>query len=231
MADDAYQPTGSNEEQEDAAPLDLQDAVDERTYDDTLDEGYSPPEKPLGVTKRGTTAAEQHEGETLDDRLSQEVPDVSAEPVGDGVGDTPDSDGEPVDPEAGTNRAGRLVAPDEGAHPDTTKESVATDLGIDGGAAGAEEAAVHVVEDDGALPEDDDRACPPAPSGGLRQQLLQRGRALRGQLAPGPFQGVRGEVLARGEDEVLRRHVGAGAGVEQAVRGGAVLGRPGRGGL
>ncbi|CAM5587052.1 hypothetical protein STENM327S_04653 [Streptomyces tendae] len=51
MADDAYQPTGTNEEQEDAAPLDLQDAVDERTYDDTLDEGYSRPEKPLGVTK------------------------------------------------------------------------------------------------------------------------------------------------------------------------------------
>ncbi|EFL36838.1 conserved hypothetical protein [Streptomyces viridochromogenes DSM 40736] len=157
MADDAYQPTGGNEEQEDAAPLDLQDAVDERTYDDTLDEGYSPPEKPLGVTKSGTTAAEQHEGETLDERLAQEVPDVSAEPTGDGVGDTPDGDGEPVDPEAGTTRAGRLVAPDEGAHPDTTKESVATDAGIDGGAAGAEEAAVHVVEED-ALPEEDGRA-------------------------------------------------------------------------
>ncbi|MFF5652347.1 DUF5709 domain-containing protein [Streptomyces collinus] len=155
MADDAYQPTGTNEEQEDAAPLDLQDAVDERTYDDTLDEGYSPPEKPLGVTKRGTTAAEQHEGETLDERLAQEVPDASAEPAGDGVGDTPDSDGEPVDPEAGTVRAGRLVAPDEGTHADTTKETVATDVGIDGGAAGAEEAAVHVVEDDDALPEDD----------------------------------------------------------------------------
>ncbi|SMQ21344.1 hypothetical protein SAMN06272771_7395 [Streptomyces sp. Ag82_O1-12] len=155
MADDAYQPTGTNEEQADAAPLDLQDAVDERTYDDTLDEGYSPPEKPLGVTKRGTTAAEQHEGETLDERLAQEVPDVSAEPGGDGVGDTPDSDGEPVDPEAGTARAGRLVAPDEGAHADTTKENVASDVGIDGGAAGAEEAAVHVVEDETALPEDD----------------------------------------------------------------------------
>lgn len=46
MADDAYQPTGTNEEQEDAGPLDLQDAVDERTYDDVLDEGYSPPERP-----------------------------------------------------------------------------------------------------------------------------------------------------------------------------------------
>ncbi|MFF3846701.1 DUF5709 domain-containing protein [Streptomyces sp. NPDC002328] len=145
-ADDAYQPTGTNEEQADAAPLDLQDALDERTYDDTLDEGYSPPERPLGVTKYGTTAAEQHEGETLDQRLAQEVPDVS-EPLGDGVGDLPSGEGEPVDPEAGDARAGRLVAPDEGAHSAATKEEVAEDVGIDGGAAGAEEAAVHVVED------------------------------------------------------------------------------------
>ncbi|MDX2598164.1 MULTISPECIES: DUF5709 domain-containing protein [Streptomyces] len=146
MADDAYQPTGTNEEQEDAGPLDLQDAVDERGYDDILDEGYSPPERPLGVTKHGTTAAEQREGETLDERLGQEVPDVAA-PPGDGVGDLPGGAGEPVDPQAGADRAGRLVAPDEGAHTDLTKEEVATDVGIDGGAAGAEEAAVHVVEE------------------------------------------------------------------------------------
>ncbi|MEU3948487.1 DUF5709 domain-containing protein [Streptomyces sp. NPDC029526] len=153
MADDAYQPTGSNEQQEDAAPLDMQDAIGERTYDDMLDEGYSPPEKPLGVTKHGTTAAEQNEGESLDQRLAQEVPDASA-PVGDGVGDLPGGEGEPVDPETGTDRAGRLVAPDEGLRPDRTKETVAEDVGIDGGAAGAEEAAMHVVEDDASLPED-----------------------------------------------------------------------------
>ncbi|HET9381866.1 MAG TPA: DUF5709 domain-containing protein [Streptomyces sp.] len=146
-ADDAYQPTGTNEEQEDAAPLDMQDAVGERTYDDSLDEGYSPPEKPLGVTKYGTTAAEQRDGETLDQRLAQERPEDTGL-AGDGVGDTPDGEGEPADGEAGTERAGRLVAPDEGAHPDTTKESVADDVGIDAGAAGAEEAAVHVVEDE-----------------------------------------------------------------------------------
>ncbi|GGQ68857.1 DUF5709 domain-containing protein [Streptomyces pilosus] len=157
MADDAYQPTGSNEEQEDAAPLDMQDALDERTYDDHLDEGYSPPEKPLGVTKYGTTAAEQHEGESLDQRLAQEVPEESA-PAGDAVGDLPGGEGEPVDPEAGTARAGRLVAPDEGARTDTTKETVAEDVGIDGGAAGAEEAAMHVVEDETALPDDQDRS-------------------------------------------------------------------------
>jgi hypothetical protein len=147
MADDVYQPTGGNEEQEDAAPLDLQDAVDERTYDDMLDEGYSPPERPLGVTRSGTTAAEQHEGESLDDRLRQEVPDVEV-PAGDGIGDLPGGEGEAVDPEAGADRAGRLVAPDEGVRTDTTKELVAEDEGIDAGAAGAEEAAMHVVPDD-----------------------------------------------------------------------------------
>ncbi|MFD7712550.1 DUF5709 domain-containing protein [Streptomyces sp. NPDC059785] len=156
MADDAYQPTGSNEEQEDAAPLDLQDAVDERTYDDMLDEGYSPPEKPLGVEKTGTTAEEQHEGETLDERLRQEVPDQEP-PAGDGVGDLPGGEGEPVDAESGADRAGRLVAPDEGVRSDTTKEVVASDEGIDGGAAGAEEAAVHVVPDE---------ELPPAPERG-----------------------------------------------------------------
>ena len=45
-------------------------------------------------------------------------------------------------------RAGRLVAEDEGAHPDDEADLVARDVGIDGGAASAEEAAVHVVEDD-----------------------------------------------------------------------------------
>lgn len=145
MADGAYQPTGGNEEQEDAAPLDLQNAVDERTYDDMLDEGYSPPEKPLGVDRYGTTAEEQQAGESLDERLSQEVPEVT-ESGGDGLGDLPGGQGEPIDAEVGTDRAGRLSAPDEGARTDTTKQLIARDEGIDGGAASAEEAAMHVVE-------------------------------------------------------------------------------------
>ncbi|MFI8511848.1 DUF5709 domain-containing protein [Streptomyces sp. NPDC085460] len=146
-ADDAHQPTGTNEEQEDAAPLDLQNAVDERTYDDMLDEGYSPPEKPLGVTKHGTTAEEQRAGEALDDRLSQEEPDV-AEPEGDGVGDLPGGEGEMIDTEAGSRRAGRLRVPDENVRTGTTAGSTARDEGIDGGAAGAEEAAMHVIENE-----------------------------------------------------------------------------------
>ncbi|MFF2078750.1 DUF5709 domain-containing protein [Kitasatospora sp. NPDC058162] len=148
MGDDVYQPTGNMEEQADAAPLDLEDAVDERDYDDLLDEGYSPPEKPRGVGRTGETAAEQRDGETLDQRLAQEEPDVppGGGDEGDGIGDLPGGAGEPVDREAaGTRRAGRLVAPDEGVRPDTEKALLASDVGIDGGAAGAEEAAVHVV--------------------------------------------------------------------------------------
>ncbi len=43
---------------------------------------------------------------------------------------------------------GRLVAGDEGSHPVSEADLVAHDAGIDGGAATAEEAAVHVVDDD-----------------------------------------------------------------------------------
>ena len=41
-----------------------------------------------------------------------------------------------------------LVAEDEGAHPDEEADLVARDTGIDGGAATAEEAAMHIVDDD-----------------------------------------------------------------------------------
>lgn len=144
MADDVYQPTGGNEEQDDTAPPDLEDALDERDYDDVLDEGYSPPERPLGLDK-GVTAAEQRAGESLDERLAEEVPDDTAYP-GDDIGDLAGGDGEPVDPQAGTQRPGRLVASHTGDDPDA--DLIAEDVGIDGGAAGAEEAAVHIVPED-----------------------------------------------------------------------------------
>ncbi|MEU2590358.1 DUF5709 domain-containing protein, partial [Streptomyces albidoflavus] len=40
------------------------------------------------------------------------------------------------------------VAPDEGAHEDAEKDIIAEDVGIDGAAASAEEAAVHLVDED-----------------------------------------------------------------------------------
>ena len=55
------------------------------------------------------------------------------------------------DSEVGDARAGRLVSPDEGAHDDTDDQAWGRDVGVDGGAASAEEAAVHIIgsgEDD-----------------------------------------------------------------------------------
>ncbi|MGL5909741.1 MAG: DUF5709 domain-containing protein, partial [Phycicoccus sp.] len=52
------------------------------------------------------------------------------------------------DGEVGSERAGRLVAPDEGGWGDTEKDLVGADVGVDGAGASAEEAAVHVVRED-----------------------------------------------------------------------------------
>jgi hypothetical protein len=45
-------------------------------------------------------------------------------------------------------RAGRLVAPDLGFGEDAEADLIAEDVGISGGAASAEEAAVHIIEID-----------------------------------------------------------------------------------
>jgi hypothetical protein len=137
-------------------------ALGEDGEEDVAQRSWVAPDRPLGATQHGTTAAEQLEGSSLEDRLAAEVPDVGAErpgeqvlpddaPLGDALGeDVSAEDLQPVDDvegEVGDLRAGRLVEPDEGAHEDTEKDLVAEDVGIDGGAASAEEAAMHVVED------------------------------------------------------------------------------------
>jgi hypothetical protein len=154
--DDVYQPDedGDREIREDTGPLEPEDTLDDRGVDEVLDEGYSPPERPLAVEDTGTTGGEQRSGESLDDRLARERPERRP-PLGDGLGDASDTDGELLDPEAGGLRSGRLVGPDEGAHP--RRDGVSgDDVGIDGGAATAEEAAVHVVEDEDLPALDDD---------------------------------------------------------------------------
>jgi hypothetical protein len=44
-------------------------------------------------------------------------------------------------------RVGRLVEPDEGAHPDAERDEVARDYGASGGGAGPEELAMHEIPD------------------------------------------------------------------------------------
>jgi hypothetical protein len=144
--DDVYQPDAS-EIQDDAGLLDAEDTLENDGVADPLDRGWSPPERPWAVEHTGVTAAERREGETLDQRLAEELPDLAA-PDGDGIGDCDGTDGEPLDNEVGAARSGRLVAPDEGAHEDEERALVATDVGIDGAAASAEEAAVHIVDEE-----------------------------------------------------------------------------------
>jgi hypothetical protein len=118
------------------------DTLDERGVDDVLDEGMSPPERPSRETARGITAREDAEGETLEDRLEQEEPDPAAV-----IDHTAQAQVDELDPsdgfEIGDERSGRLTE-SEG----DLSDEVAQDVGIDGGAASAEEAAMHTVEED-----------------------------------------------------------------------------------
>lgn len=124
--------------------------VDDRGLAEPLDEGYSPPEKWSPGEGFGNTPLEEAMGETLDQRVEQEVPEPDPYEEAE---ETPVDvlEGRPDDEmvtEVGDERAGRLVEPDEGVHTDTEPKAVADDVGIDGAGAGAEEAAVHVIDED-----------------------------------------------------------------------------------
>ena len=114
----------------DADQLTRDDMLLERGVDDLLDEGYSPPEHARS-TRWGETPWEEEHRETIDQRLAQEEPDVW------------DAD---VAPDREQYRAGRLEA-DDRAVASGGSDTFATDVGVAGGAASAEEAAVHVVPD------------------------------------------------------------------------------------
>ena len=127
--------------------LEPEESLDSEQTGIDLDEGYSPPESPRELRAWGLTAREAKTHESLDRRLARELPDVTDRWDGDGIGDSTDSDGEPLDDQVGRSRAGRLVAFDIDPS-DPAADFLAHDVGIDGGAASAEEAAIHIVDDD-----------------------------------------------------------------------------------
>ncbi len=141
---------------EDYEVEDASDTLINEPEGDPLDRGVAPPERWSAGMKYGTTGDEQASGESLDQLLAEEEPDPALDLDEDD--DLPeDSDDEDEAEEyldglllddGPDPRAGRLVAEDEGAHADDEADLVARDAGISGGAASAEEAAVHVVEDD-----------------------------------------------------------------------------------
>ena len=152
----------SGAELEDDGVLDASDTLDGDPGDDPLDQGIVPTDRWSAGERYGTTLAEEQAGESLDQLLAQEEPepdpyaDDALSPGGRSgrAGDEVDQQlaDEDVDGlllDAGADpRAGRLVAPDEGAHPDDEAGMIGRDVGIDAGAASAEEAAVHIVDDD-----------------------------------------------------------------------------------
>jgi hypothetical protein len=145
-----YDPDGTDPEQ-DSGVLDAKDTLEDLDgVEDSLDTGWSPPERPWGVDEWGTTEREESAGEGLDGRLARELPDTDRAEAGrvegDGLGDASDTDGELLDDEVGDRRAGRLVE-DDGEWDDEEPELHAADAGIDSAAASAEEAAVHVVRE------------------------------------------------------------------------------------
>ena len=139
FADDVYLPQPDPD-------ADAQDRLEQLGGSDTLvpgpdemETGYSPPERPMAL----------RDPATMGERLDKELPDVAEPPADwDGIGDHAGGDGEPMGDQVGGRRAGRLVAPDEGSHTGGNADLAASDVGIDGGAASAEEAAMHVVDDE-----------------------------------------------------------------------------------
>ena len=100
--------------------------------DETMQTGYSPPEREPHDLRDAPTPAEERQGESLDRKLAEEEPDISADDIA-----LSDAD----------RRAGRLVAPDEGWRRDVHNDEVAEDVGPAGYASSAEEAAMHVVDE------------------------------------------------------------------------------------
>lgn len=125
-------------EQLDQDPFQPDYGLEDRGVDDALDEGLTTPENWSKLQRTGAH-------ETMDERLAEEIPDETAQD---------DSDDDTLiedhidDGEVGDARAGRLVDPDQGIGEDREEELIGEDVGIDGAAASAEEAAVHIVADE-----------------------------------------------------------------------------------
>jgi hypothetical protein len=118
---------------DDAEELDPFENLTGDDPDEIMQTGYSPPDREPHNLRDAPTPFEESQGESLDERLAEEEPDLGAD-------DLADSEPDP--------RAGRLVAPDEGAHPDEETDAIAADVGPAGYASSAEEAAMHIVDEE-----------------------------------------------------------------------------------
>lgn len=130
---DSVYEQGGEDPVDDVDDLDPVSALTGDDPDEAEETRYSPPEREPYNLKHAPTPFEERMGESLDEKLAEEVPDVSPDDVAF---------------EEEQPRAGRLVDTDYGALEDTEKDEVAIDVGPAGYASSAEEAAMHVIDDD-----------------------------------------------------------------------------------
>jgi hypothetical protein len=160
---------GTESFEDDLGSVSLDDGVDAGSGQDELldssegdNEPSSPPDLQPRATEWGTTASEQGQEESIEQRIRQEVPDpasaygapdneggLDAEPrVG---GADPDSiaaeDDFLGDEGVGSASPGQLTDPDDGDRPDVVSELVGEESAASGSLQSPEEAAMHVVED------------------------------------------------------------------------------------
>jgi hypothetical protein len=127
------------------------DTLDDGDLEDVLDRGYSPPDRPPKGYEDYPTEAEMRQGESLDERLAEEEPDVDPYAEDEADKDSDREDENALDEQVGLDeedaRAGRLVQPDSGLEEDVDSQEIAFDVGIDGAGASAEEAAMHITRE------------------------------------------------------------------------------------
>ena len=141
-----------SEDLEDYEVLDGTDTLDGSPGDDPLDRGVATPSHWSAGLRYAVKGEE--ESESLDEFLSEEEPDIAID-ADDRSWDENATEQEIVryeEDESTDLRAGRLVTQEErvDGEGDTSvlveDELVARDTGIDGGAATAEEAAIHIID-------------------------------------------------------------------------------------
>src|ERR1700760_1672722 len=152
---------GRNHESEDLRDyevLDANDTLDGAPGDAPLDRGVAAPDRWSAGTRYALEGEE--DSESLDELLSEEEPDETADDEESWDENETDADVPRLERDDDPDpRAGRLAATEAAVYGEDDDvpaiqdgELLASDTGIDGGAATAEKAALHVIDD----PADDD---------------------------------------------------------------------------
>ena len=127
------------------------DTLDDGDLEDVLDRGFSPPDRAPKGYDDYPTEAERLQGESLDEKLAEEEPDIDPYAEAEADEDEDHEDVNALDEQLGLDeadaRTGRLVQPDSGLGADIDSQELATDVGIDGAGASAEEAAMHITRE------------------------------------------------------------------------------------